>query len=56
VSHANATSESNQHEDGDALLDDYDFESKNQKKKAQLRKFFHDVLGLWIQVVLVSRS
>jgi hypothetical protein len=46
VNHANTTSDSNQHEEEDPLLDDYDFESKNQKKKAQLQKFFHDVLGL----------
>jgi hypothetical protein len=41
----NPVSESSKHDDDAPLLEEYDFETKNQEKKSQLRKFFHNTLG-----------
>ena len=45
--YANTSSEHSKCNDGDPRLEEYDPESKGPEKKATLRKFFNDVLGLW---------
>jgi len=49
---ANPILESSKREDDAPLLEEYDFETKNQEKKSQLRKFFHNTLGLCLINIL----
>ena len=49
--YANQISECSKHNDDAPLLEEYDFESKNQEKKSQLRKFFHNMLGSCIIII-----